>query len=298
MDLIAGHGDAGGGNVVGAQSPAGFRWVAGAGGPPEYPLADQPAPQLAWIEIAQLVIDDGYQRPLQRANLTAIRKIARNFRWSRFAPVLVAPVEGGFFAIVDGQHRTHAAALCGIVRVPCQVVPMDRREQAQAFASVNGDQIAVTPLQVYRAALLAGEGWAIACRDTCAAAGCRLLDYNPTAEARRAGHLTCVALLRAHIEAGRGHVVKAGLAALVRSRGDDRFHFTGGVLRIWFGALASDPAFLRLDLAAFLDKMSLVELLDQAQQMRRSQRIVDMTGLAFAQEALVRLLRRAVEERC
>jgi hypothetical protein len=54
----------------------------------------------------------------------------------------VAPVEGGQFAIVDGQHRTTAAIRRGQKEVPCQVVQADRAKQAAAYAAVDGN---ITP---------------------------------------------------------------------------------------------------------------------------------------------------------
>ena len=97
-----------------------------------------PAPMLQWLPLASLVVDDSYQRELKRGNWSAIRRIADNFKWSRFSPVFVAPVEGGRYAIIDGQHRAHAAAICGFDEVTCQIVQMSREEQAASFAAVNG----------------------------------------------------------------------------------------------------------------------------------------------------------------
>ena len=110
-------------------------------------------PMLDWIEIDKLVVDEDYQRELKKANWAAIRRIASCFRWSRFSPVFVAPVEGGKFAIIDGQHRTHAAAICGFKTVPCQIVQMSKDEQAASFAAVNGMVTKITSLQLFKAAL-------------------------------------------------------------------------------------------------------------------------------------------------
>ena len=93
------------------------------------------APILQWIDIADLVVDDTYQRDLGRGNWKAIRRIAVAFKWSRFSPVFVSPVEGGRYAVIDGQHRAHAAAICGFPQVPCQIVPMTLEEQAASFAA-------------------------------------------------------------------------------------------------------------------------------------------------------------------
>src|SRR6266550_4097499 len=68
-----------------------------------------PAPFLEWIETSRLVVDVTYQREIGRRGAVNVNQIAENFDWSKFAPVIVAPVEGGHFAIVDGQHRTTAA---------------------------------------------------------------------------------------------------------------------------------------------------------------------------------------------
>src|SRR5437868_11859154 len=78
-----------------------------------------PAPDLRWLPIDRLVIDDSYQRPIAFAGRRNINAIANAFDWRRFSPVIVAPVEGGSYAIVDGQHRTTAAAAIGITSVPC-----------------------------------------------------------------------------------------------------------------------------------------------------------------------------------
>lgn len=117
-----------------------------------------PAPDLRWIKVAQLVVDDSYQRPLNsQGSRTNVRAIAEAFDWRRFAPVIVSPIVGGRYAIVDGQHRTTAAALCGIEEVPCNVIIADRIEQAKAFEAINSATTKVTAHQLFRARLAAGD---------------------------------------------------------------------------------------------------------------------------------------------
>lgn len=130
-------------------------------GHPSFAPEPGPAPMLQWLPLDRLVIDEAYQRPLGRGNWKSIESIASNFQWSRFAPVLVAPIQGGLFAVIDGQHRTHAAALCGLTEVPAMVVQVGIEEQSRAFAWVNSQTVRVTMFHIYKAALSAREDWAV-----------------------------------------------------------------------------------------------------------------------------------------
>ena len=67
-------------------------------------IADQPAPMLEWVEIARMVIDDSYQRPIMVNGWKTIRKIAENFSWSCFTAVQIAPTQDGRFAVIDKAH--------------------------------------------------------------------------------------------------------------------------------------------------------------------------------------------------
>lgn len=145
------------------------------------PATFGPAPDLRWLEIAQLVIDPAYQRELGRRNIEHIRKIASKFDWRLFSCVIVSPVAGGSFAIVDGQHRTHAAALLGIEMVPCQVIQAEAGMQAKAFAAINGSTIGVSPLARYKAALASGDVEAQRIREATEKARCRVL-FSPKSQ--------------------------------------------------------------------------------------------------------------------
>src|SRR5689334_9126401 len=120
-----------------------------------------PAPFLDWIEVEKLVVDTTYQREIGRRGTVNVQQIAEQFDWSKFAPVIVAPVEGGQFAIVDGQHRTTAAILRGQKTVPCQVVQADRAKQAAAYAAVNGNVTKTTAQQLYHARVAARDPQAL-----------------------------------------------------------------------------------------------------------------------------------------
>lgn len=219
---------------------------------PQFPLTDQPAPQVAWVKIADLLIDSRYQRPLAKGNETAIRNIARDFRWSRFSPLLVAPIEGGKYALIDGQHRAHAAALCGIESVPSMIVLVPCSEQAGAFIDINTRRIAVSGHSIYRAALTAGVDWAVRAEAAVTAAGCALMTYNANTKTKKPAQIYAVALIRKLIEAGHDAAVTAGLRALVEYDPESVANFDSALLTPWLWAIASDERFQTADLVGHL----------------------------------------------
>jgi hypothetical protein len=175
------------------------------------------APQLQWIKIADLVVDETYQRPVTDQGRRSIRAIALHFSWSRFAPVVVSPVEGGRYAIVDGQHRTTAAALRGIESVPCAVIIADRKGQAAAFAAINGNVTKMSSLSLYRAGLAAGESRAVAINRVCKQAGVIVLPYPKAAKTMERGETLAPAMIWKAMQMFGEAAVIAGLEAIVKA---------------------------------------------------------------------------------
>lgn len=123
---------------------------------------------------------------------------------------MVAPVEGGFYAIVDGQHRTTAAMLRGIERVPCQIVQADRAQQAAAYAAVNGNITKTTPQQLFYARLAAGHEDACELAEVCAAGGIEIVRRNTQIAKMKVGQTQAVgALSRCLREYGRDTLITA-----------------------------------------------------------------------------------------
>ena len=235
--------------------------------------ADQPAPMLEWVPISKIVMDDDYQRELKPNNWAAIRRIAANFHWSRFSPVLLAPIEGGLYSCIDGQHRAHAAAICGFDKVPAMITTVSKAEQARAFVHVNGSQIRVSNHQVYRAALAAREPWAVACCDAVAAAGCHLMMNNATlAKDKKPGQVFCIALIRKLVEGGHGGAVTAGLRALRQYEPDKVALYADYVLTPWLTAVAAEPRFVHADLVAVLRKRSPYNVIEAAERVAEIER--------------------------
>jgi hypothetical protein len=197
------------------------------------PAPKHAKPELAWVPIEKLTINDSYQRTIERRGWSSIRKIADHFDWGRFSPLLVARNEDDSFSIIDGQHRAHAAALCGVYAVPALVVDLTEQQQAAAFSWVNGTVTALTPLQIYRAALAALEPWALQCDAAVARAGCRMMTFNKSASEKKPGEIYCVALIRGVIEAGHADHLVAVLEGLRNSpvNGAEQVHYNSGTLR-------------------------------------------------------------------
>ncbi len=235
-----------------------------------------PAPMLQWLKIADLVVDDSYQRELKRESWTVIRKIASNFKWSRFSPVFVAPIEGGRYAIIDGQHRTHAAAMCGFDTVPCQVVQMSKAEQAQAFAAVNGMATKVTVWNLYRASLAAGEAWATAMQAVAAEAGCKVAVYNATAKAKEAGTIYAIDGLRRIIDKFSPAEVTRALRVLrdCKGWGDEAHYWQADIVLPVLNTLCRRPALLeRPDFSETFAQWPLWNVIDAiAENMKASTR--------------------------
>lgn len=233
-----------------------------------------PAPMLQWVEIEQLVIDDGYQRPLASHNWKSIRQIADGFKWSRFSPVLCAPVEGGMFAIIDGQHRTHAAAMCGYKSVPCQIVQMSPVEQAASFAAVNGNVTKVTTLNLLKAALAAGEPWAVECNNIALEGGCKLMLSNGSSEAKKPGQIFAAKMFRKLVESRPREAIIKSLNILMQAEGyrDNSDIWDGGILESTLLAMTEVPEYLdRDDFVSFLELYDIWEAIDgiEAENKRR-----------------------------
>lgn len=211
-------------------------------------------PPLDWLPISKLVIDEDYQRPLMQGNWAQILRIANAFDWAHFTPCLVAPIGDGHYAIIDGQHRTHAAALVGLTDVPCMLVDLDEVGQAKAFVAVNAQVTAVKPHHVFRAAVTSGEPTALATMRVVELAGAELVLASVSSANKNPRQVHCVAFLWAEVKAGRADVLRDALRAVAGSKAaDDVWMWSYPFLKPFVTALRSEPRARQRDLAEFLD---------------------------------------------
>ena len=179
-------------------------------------------PNLQWLAIADLVVDPAYQRTMTPWSRKHVEQIAEDFDWSLFSPVVAAPVVGGKFALIDGQHRSTAALLVGETHVPAMVVIADRARQAKSFAAINGSTFKMTSMAVFKAALASGEPDHVRCAAIAAECGVRILTYPCAANRQQPGDtMAAASLMRAMVEHGEG-ALRLALTALMASKGDKR----------------------------------------------------------------------------
>jgi len=241
-------------------------------------------PRLDWISIADLVIDPEYQREITLRGRKNVRSIAIAFDWSMFAPVVVSPVGASKFAIVDGQHRTTAAKLCGIERVPCMIIEVDRGGQARAFRAINGNITRMHTLHLHHAMVAAGDETALKVAEVCRRAGITIL-RNPTEHALLKQGETCVVItIKKAISRFGDKAVIAGLKAIAAGE------FNEGLLQqaiIWavVETLHDHPEWLACEKAlhAAFDTFDLDDLQREAAsaaaRLRGSSKVDQLEGL-------------------
>lgn len=222
------------------------------------PLSDIDAgekPRLHWIGIASLRVDHRYQRKIAgRASEKNVVQIAVEFSWKKFAPVVVAEIEEGIFAIIDGQHRTTAAALRGIRDVPCLIHDASLAEQATAFAAINGTVTAITTMQLHAARVAAGDPDAVALHDACEDAGVEIMRYPLAAAQMKPGQTMAASKLAQQLARYGRETLVAALSCITRT-GDGNVGFVRApVVEALCQVLDGEPAW-RADVDALITAM-------------------------------------------
>lgn len=140
---------------------------------PQTPIVHGSIGRLELVPVSRLFVDTTYQRAVSSGSVRNIKRICEKFDWSKFLPVIVTQ-EGDDFSVVDGQHRTIAAATLGIVEVPCYVLSCSASEAAAAFAAINGNVTPVQPIDLWFAELAAKAPKAVALQRVLDAAGVKI----------------------------------------------------------------------------------------------------------------------------
>lgn len=129
--------------------------------------------RLEMVPVAKLFVDDEYQRAVSAGSVRNIKRICGEFDWAKFLPVIVTE-SNGTFSVVDGQHRSIAAATLGIEAVPCYVLSCSPAQAAAAFAAINGNVTPIQPIDIWFAELAAKEPSTVALQRVLDAASVRV----------------------------------------------------------------------------------------------------------------------------
>jgi hypothetical protein len=170
-----------------------------------------PVPELLWLDPAELVVDDQYQRMLTVSRGSAqVRKIVREFSWRAFGALVVSAGADGRYAVLDGQHRAAAALSHGAIgRVPCVLVTGGVPEQARAFARINSDRRRLDQAQTFHALVAAGDARAVALKALLDEAGVAV-QRNPHPDGVRPLHTRAIGPLNQMMQrVGEVHVLDA-----------------------------------------------------------------------------------------
>lgn len=203
-------------------------------------------PELLWLDIACLRIDVAYQRAVGKAGRKSIDRIAAEFSWAKFAPLIVSPAPGGLYAIVDGQHRATAAAERGILKVPAWVVKLSPAEQASAFTSINGQVTPITALALFKSARAAGEPWAVELGRVCDAEGVTILPYPRQQRDLKAGDTMAVSSLR-HLLARHGERPLRLALGVIRAVSNEPGSVVAVAVKAFTEAFAQNAHWLHLE---------------------------------------------------
>lgn len=141
------------------------------------------APEIVHLTLAQLVVNDDYQRGLSKSSLSRIRKMAKEWSWNSYKAVSVAATDDpNLYEVVDGQHTAMAAASNGHVHIlPCLLMSAETiAEKAKGFVGINTAKVSLTKANIYKAQVAAEDPTALMVHRALQATECRVLEMPPT----------------------------------------------------------------------------------------------------------------------
>lgn len=198
-----------------------------------------------WIPIDKLRIDDSYQRPIDVSGKKNIRRIIEQFKWHKFAPIVVSPREGDLYAVVDGQHRAVACALHGAIKeVPCLVLACSQAEEAEAFATINGLVTRMHPQYLFRARIAAGDPGASAANEAALAAGVRIMPYPAAAPQLKVGETLAGKTIEIELARVGRPVLVAALELITRTGAGNAGMVKAVIIEAFCDVYATHPKWL------------------------------------------------------
>lgn len=150
-------------------------------------------PEFRWVSPTDLHVEPAYQRNVSERSITLIRKLVKNWDWSKVKPPICGESNNKLF-VVDGQHTAIAAASHGkIPLIPIIVIPgLTLAQRADAFLGHNRDRLNITSMQLHYAAVQAGNPLSVAVHNAAIASGAQILKYPPQNGFFKSGSMICI----------------------------------------------------------------------------------------------------------
>ncbi|SPL63610.1 hypothetical protein OHAE_3542 [Ochrobactrum soli] len=155
--------------------------------------------------------------------------------------------------------------MCGVEAVPCQIVQIDKKEQAASFAAVNGNVTKITTVNLLKAALAAGEQWALECKSVADAAGCKLMLSNGSSLTKKPGEIYAIKVFKKFVDTIEHSAIIRSLQILLETEGfkENADLWDSSILGPVILAMTERPQYLdRPDFASFLDLFDIWETID------------------------------------
>lgn len=205
-----------------------------------------PKPELLWVAPTDLWVDPTYQREMSDRSHKLLKRVVKQFSWSRMKPPIGARAADGQIHLIDGQHTAIAAATLKIPAIPVFIVAAQAlHERARSFVAHNTDRVAVQPMAVYKALVAAGDPEALVCDAVIRKAGVRFRVLNQVNDAR-VGDCSCFTLVQNMVKTHGPMRARVVLETLVKAElapisGHD---LRAAVFLLWQEEPRIDPAVL------------------------------------------------------
>lgn len=201
-------------------------------------------PTLEWVSVSQIGVDPAYQRSTDNElSQTLIRKIARFWDWNLCQPLSLTRRSDGTLWAVDGQHRHAAAQLRGdIPHLPCVIARYaNQSDEASAFVALNRQRKPLTAVDLFKAALAAGDEQAHQVMEAITASGLTIAPHS-NYTAWKPGMIFCVPGVQRAWQRRGAQVTRNALTALSEAFEGQVLRYAGLILDGLYDVYASPEA--------------------------------------------------------
>jgi hypothetical protein len=239
-------------------------------------------PQLCFLAVNDIKIDDTYQRPLDEKR---VHKLKKAFEQGACKAISVSRRSNGDLYGYDGQHTLALYKLMGLDFVPAIIVPGDQKKEAQWFTLMNGaGTTKATARQSHKAAV-------VGCDETAQTVQ-RMLDRYGVAVAAgggRIGATSAIGSLRIWAKADAARLDRA-MGFVSRLWANEEGAWSQIVLRAVWDVASVESMLDLIEKGARKNKVTPRRLLDTAAGMQASTGTTG-GGSGYAKLALLQLCR-------